>query len=328
MRSMRLPHFSPHPLLRSGHLQTILGQYWPEAPIHYAATQRLVELPDGDKIVVHDDCPASWASGDLVVVMIHGLGGCHLSGYMARIADKLNARGVRTLRMDQRGFGSGSFVARSHTHAGRSGDLDAVLRFTERLCPRSKRVAIGFSMGANILLKLLGEYEEAPRPSVHSAIAVAPPIDLYACSENLKRGPSRIYDLSFVRTLNRLVEMRRRKIVGMRHVELRPKPKRLFEFDDRYTAPLAGFSGAKEYYQKSSCSPLLGKITIPTTIIADTHDPVVPYGVFTRTTLSKSTNLITTSYGGHIGYVGKTGCDPDRRWLDWRVVELVCDVGL
>jgi predicted alpha/beta-fold hydrolase len=33
--------------------------------------------------------------------------------------------------------------------------------------------------------------------------------------------------------------------------------------------------------------------------------------------------LIATDHGGHVGFVGKKGLDPDSRWLDWRVVEIV-----
>ena len=33
--------------------------------------------------------------------------------------------------------------------------------------------------------------------------------------------------------------------------------------------------------------------------------------------------LVATDHGGHVGFVGKKGLDPDSRWLDWRIVEIV-----
>jgi predicted alpha/beta-fold hydrolase len=33
--------------------------------------------------------------------------------------------------------------------------------------------------------------------------------------------------------------------------------------------------------------------------------------------------LVPTDHGGHVGFVGKKGNDPDMRWLDWRIVEIV-----
>jgi predicted alpha/beta-fold hydrolase len=37
----------------------------------------------------------------------------------------------------------------------------------------------------------------------------------------------------------------------------------------------------------------------------------------------KNVDLVPTDHGGHVGFVGKKGNDPDIRWLDWRIVEIV-----
>jgi hypothetical protein len=42
-----------------------------------------------------------------------------------------------------------------------------------------------------------------------------------------------------------------------------------------------------------------------------------------RINLPSSVSLHVTRQGGHLGYIGVTGVDPDRRWLDWRVVDYV-----
>ena len=33
--------------------------------------------------------------------------------------------------------------------------------------------------------------------------------------------------------------------------------------------------------------------------------------------------LRMTDHGGHLGFVGRGGIDPDRRWMDWRVVDWI-----
>jgi predicted alpha/beta-fold hydrolase len=30
-----------------------------------------------------------------------------------------------------------------------------------------------------------------------------------------------------------------------------------------------------------------------------------------------------TDSGGHLGFIGRGGTDPNRRWMDWRVVDAV-----
>jgi hypothetical protein len=102
-------------------------------------------------------------------------------------------------------------------------------------------------------------------------------------------------------------------------------PRRLREFDDLYTAPLSGFSGVREYYSRASSAPYLASIRVPTLIITAEDDPVVPVSMFERHPVSSATTLHVTHYGGHLGYVGVAGVDPDRRWLDWRIVEWVMD---
>lgn len=323
--SPSFPSFRPHPLIRGGHLQTIIGSYLPWQKIVYAARQHRVPLADGDQIVVHDDQPAEnkWQSGDPVVLLIHGLGGCHLSSYMQRCAVKLTARGYRVFRMDLRGYGAGFPLARHPVHAGRSEDAGAVLNFLSELCEDSAIHVVGFSMGANIVLKLAGEFGAAAPRNLASVMAVSPPIDLIECSRNIQRSANRLYDRMFVRSLLRHIQRRKAAVPGALARPLDPPPRRLVEFDNRFTAPLAGFADAEDYYLRASSGALLRQITVPTFIVAAANDPIVPVKPFETAKYSPTTKLLITPCGGHLGFVARRGADPDRRWLDWRVVEWI-----
>ena len=317
------PPFHAHPLVPGGHLQTVFGCYLPWKPTPDLAVQHLVPLADGDKMVLHDDKPADWQPGDTVVLMAHGLGGCHLSGYMRRGVVKQTARGYRVFRMDLRGCGAGFPHARHPIHAGRSDDALAALRFVIGLCPQSPVHVVGFSMGANIVLKMAGELGANAPPELASLMAVCPPIDLIECSRNIQIGANRIYDQSFVMGLLKHLERRKKHVPGALTRPLHPRPKRLFDFDTHFTAPLAGFADAHEYYTRASSGPLLRHITVPTLIVSSESDPIIPVGPFERASYSPTTQLVITPCGGHLGFVARTGIDPDRRWLDWRVLEWI-----
>src|SRR5205085_10844880 len=196
----------PHPLVRGGHLQTIVGGYLPHG-VKLDSAIRRVALPDGDAIALHDDgsellagtkpgsSPASDAQrGGPVAILLHGLGGSHQSSYMLRCSAKLRTRGVRVFRMDLRGYGAGIELARQPLHAGRSEDAGTVLDYVHRLLPDSPIHLVGFSMGANIVLKLAGELGAQAPPHLASVLAVSPPIDLAACTRNIQRGMNRLYD--------------------------------------------------------------------------------------------------------------------------------------
>lgn len=319
-----LPRFTPHPLVRGGHAQTIVGAYLKgaeRAEANHLAEQRRhrVRLDDGDAIIVYEDRQANWAGPQSTALLIHGLGGCHRSLYVARLSKRLVDRGWRVLRMDMRGFGSGSLEARHHTHAGRWQDIAAVI---EHLLSEEQSISlVGFSMGANQTLKLLGCCDESLRSRIDRAIAVAPPLRLWQCAATLDQGLNRIYDWSFVRTLKRQVQHRRQVpgfVVPDRSHHL---PGRLRAFDAIWTAPLCGFRDVADYYDQASSVHDLIRIQVPTLIVSANDDPIVPPKSFENLNLSDCVTHVATTGGGHLGYIGRRSADADLRWLDWRIIE-------
>lgn len=318
-----LPAFVPHRLVPGGHAQTIVGAYWrggerPQLADTHRYRRLQVDLPDGDRLIVHEDQRTDCDS-TRTALLVHGLGGCHRSLYVSRLAHKLWDRGWRTLRMDMRGFGAGSLEARHHTHAGRWQDVASVIEAT--LVPQSSLAVVGFSMGANQLLKLLGCADAALIGKIERAIAVAPPLRLWECAATLDRGLNRIYDWSFVKTLKRQVQ-HRRQVPGF----VEPKghgqlPGSLRAFDSIWTAPLSGFRSIDEYYDLASAVHDLDRITVPTLIVSADDDPLLPQSMFADLKLPPHVKHIETRGGGHLGYIGRRSYDADARWLDWRIVE-------
>jgi predicted alpha/beta-fold hydrolase len=309
--------FIPHPWLLNGNLQTIIGS-WDLLP-HENAIRRLVDLPDGDRVVVHDNQPPDWRPGDRTALLVHGLCGSHRSGYLVRIAKRLNTVGVRTFRLDMRGCGAGRALARHPYHSGRSDDLAIVLQAISAWCPGSPTVAIAFSLGANALLKLAGECGDRPPGNLERVIAVCPPVDLAACVRSLERYPARFYDRFFTREL--LAHVFASPTLGEQaaHIFARHRPTRLVDFDDAFTAPLSGFGTAANYYQRCSAAPLLTHIQVPTVIIAAEDDPIVPLEPLRTAARSAALALHHPRHGGHLGFIDQDGA----RWIDRAVLGAV-----
>lgn len=323
MRDCELPPFEPHHFMRGPHVQTIVGAYLPGPKFPYQARQHRVTLDDGDQVVLHDDRPATWQPGDRTALLIHGLSGSHCSGYMMRIAGKLAARGVRCFRLDLRGCGAGFHLARLPYHSGRSDDAATALRAIGRHCPGSPTTLIGFSLGGNIALKLLGECRDQACGGLDSGVAICPPIDLQACSDRLRLRENRIYDKRFVSAL--LKQLRRRQAAVPNAVGLcSPRvPRTLFELDDLFTGPVSGFEGAHDYYRRCSSEQLIPDIRRPTLVLTSRDDPLIACEPFERVHRPPGVALHIAEHGGHLGFIAKPGLDPDRRWMDWRVVEYV-----
>ncbi|MEM6692828.1 MAG: hydrolase, partial [Planctomycetota bacterium] len=71
------PLYQPHRYLRGGHLQTIIK---PRTGLKLDAKdlisqQWFIPVSGGDRLVVHDDRPRTWASGDGGVLCLHGICG-------------------------------------------------------------------------------------------------------------------------------------------------------------------------------------------------------------------------------------------------------------
>ncbi len=257
-----------------------------------------------------------------MALLVHGLGGCHQSAYMQRIAARLTARGVRTFRLDLRGCGAGFSLARWPYHAGRSEDLAAAVRHIADLYPEAPLSVVGFSLGGGMVLKMAGEFGPRVPSNLASVMAVNPPVSLAASSEHIARPAARYYDRYFARLLWRQVQQRRH-VVDRQDVALPQPPRTLREFDDLFTAPLGGFGSASEYYQAASADALLPEIRVPTCILSSRDDPLIPIEPLVSLPRNPHVNLMLTERGGHLGFIAGKTTDPDRCWMDWRVVDWI-----
>jgi uncharacterized protein len=318
-----IPPFEPHPLLRNRHAQTLAGTYLPGGRYPYRAVHRRVALADGDTVVLHDDIPEGWPAHGRAALLIHGLAGCYSSAYMTRAAAKLHAAGVRTFRMDLRGCGAGAGLASRPYHGGRSDDVAAALAFLGKLCPEAPVTLVGFSLSGNIVVKLLGQTPEAVPSNVVKAAAICPAIDLGRCVRSLVGPFQRMYDRYFVRVLSRQILANCRLCPELPRLKAPRRMKSMFDFDDFYTGPVCGFGSADNYYTSSSAARHIEGIRIPTLILAAADDPLVTISCLEGLRLPPTVLLCITKQGGHLGYVGKQGVDPDCRWMDWRIVDWV-----
>jgi len=319
--SFMFSDFQPHVLLPGGHLQTLAGAYLPGSTAEYRAVPHQVDLADGDAVVLHEDAAAGWQSGDPLLLLVHGLAGCHLSPYMVRIAGKACQLGWRSFRMDLRNCGAASGLAALPYHAGRSEDILAGVRFLIAGYPESPIAVVGFSLSGNMVLKLAGECGTDLPPQLRCVVAVNPPVDLAASTRRLSRPLNRLYDRHFVRLLCRQLDRSPRLSPRFAQRIRSMRPRRLWDFDDLFTAPASGFDGAEDYYACSSAQGFVGGIRRSTLVLTARDDPLIPVECIAGQDWPRDVQLHIAERGGHLGYVGRGGIDSDRRWLDWRILE-------
>lgn len=270
-------------------------------------------------MVMHDACPTVWRDGDPIVLLAHGLGGCHDSGYSRRLAKNFYCHGARIIRLDLRGAGEGLPLARGSYNAGKSDDVRRCVEKAHSLSPTSPIVIFGVSLGGNLVLKLAGEAASDPVPGLARVVAVAPPIDLEQCSAMLSEKRNRIYENFFVKLLVEQLEQRRGYFPDLPVVTF-TKPFRMREFDDRWTAPQGGFRDALDYYHQSSAFRFIPEIRLPTLILTSRDDPFIAVEPFEKVQVPRGVEMHIVNYGGHLGFLGPDG-KGGYRWAESRLVE-------
>lgn len=299
--------FKPAWWLKGPHLQTL----WPSLlrrKNKLALRNERLELNDGDFLDL------SWVGDNNgpIVLMLHGLNGGINSHYANGLMHAIQQRGWRGVVMHFRGCsGEPNRLARSY-HSGETGDVKTVIAELIKREPHTPIFLIGYSLGGNVLLKMLGE-NKLP-PSVKAAVAVSVPFELAKTADHLNKGFSKIYQWRLVREL---VRMHFNKF-NVKHGKLHT----FWQFDNTVTAPLHGFASAMDYYTQSSSKQYLHQIQLPTLIIHAQNDPFTTQCALpTKDDVSKLVELEFTADGGHVGFV--TGKYPWRPtyWLEQRILQ-------
>ena len=256
----------------------------------------------GDALMAVLQRPSALADRPLVV-LAHGLTGCEDSAYMRNSAHGLLQAGHPVLRLNLRGAGPSRLTCRREYHAGRSEDLRAALARLPADAITGGVVAIGYSLGANMLLKYLGE-EGAGTP-LRAAVAVSAPIDLKSSQRRIMAPRNRVYHRYL---LNRMkIECTEgREGVSEEEQAAALAVDSVYAFDDVFVARRNGFGTADNYYARCSAGQFLPAIRVPTLVIHAHDDPWIPVDPYLRQDWSSNPALtpLLPQGGGHVGFHG------------------------
>jgi len=317
--------FNPHPALRNCHMMTIAGAFWrrrfPRLP---ESESRFFDVEKGTQLRAE----AHWQAEPRrhpTLVLLHGLEGSSESGYMLGTSERAYVAGFNVVRLNQRNCGGTENLTSTLYHSGRSADFRAVvLELIER--DRLPEIFVaGFSMGGNLLLKMAGEFGDSPPAELRGIVAIAPCLDLAACCDTLCAPQNFVYNRYFLTRLKRRMRYKAELFPeiysenGLQGDLARVRNVR--EFDDAITARFCGFTGAADYYERSSAMNVLGAIRRPTLILTAQDDPFVPYETFGRKALHDNPDiqLVAPKHGGHCAFI--SGEADERFWAEARIVD-------
>ena len=277
------------------------------------------ELNDGDFV----DLCWSRKTDRPIVVLLHGLEGSLHSHYAGSLMLTLEKAGFRPVFMHFRGCsGEPNRLPRSY-HSGDTADLEQVIDYINQTSDTPVYAAIGFSLGGNVLLKWLGQTGDSN--PLQLGVAVSVPFMLADAAKRLERGLSHMYEIHLMKSLKRSYTEKFKRVASPLNVDI-SQLKGFWEFDDKVTAPLNGFSGVDHYYCESSCRQYLAGIRVPTRIIHALDDPFMfSESVPGLNEVSAHVELLLARNGGHVGFVSGKLPWKAEYWYERKIVEFLCE---
>lgn len=306
---------------KGGHAQTIAAHLLPSPKLRDCGEDLEIALEDGDRL----SCTLLPGESKTVVYVFHGLAGDANQGYMHRTAQVARSLGHAVVLVNHRGCGRGQGLARGIYHSGSAPDLGQVMDWGRKRFQGARHIAIGFSLSGNALLLLLTGARGGTQPD--AAIAVNAPIHLTHAALRLRQGLNRLYDLNFVTLCRRYVRHRERRGLTRRKYSI-PILASVYDLDEIYTAPEAGFASRQDYYDSCSAMPRLKSIRVPTVLLTAKDDPFVDYRDYLAAELSPTCVLQIEDEGGHMGYLSRSRTSlGTKRWLDYAIWHYLSRLG-
>lgn len=286
------------------------------------------DTPDGDFVDV------DWRSDDVVLpeeapllVLFHGLEGSSSSHYAEAFAQEAQARGWHMAVPHFRGCsGEINWTPRAY----HSGDFEEIGWMLQRFHQHHQGpiFAVGISLGGNALMRWAGEMGHTATQVVNGIASVCSPIDLGASGHAIDTGFNKaVYARMFLATMKPRAMQKLEQFPGLFDPQELMAANTLYAFDDVFTAPLHGFRGTDDYWDRASAKPGLTRVRVPALVLNARNDPFIPASCLpTQGHVSDQVTLWQPEAGGHVGFA--SGKFPgDLKEMPWAVTEWMTQHG-
>jgi predicted alpha/beta-fold hydrolase len=261
-----------------------------------------ITLADGDFLDL--DWSYTKEKTNKVIVMLHGLEGNAQRPYMTGTAKLFNENKVDAVCVNFRGCsGEPNLKYRSY-HSGATEDLVDVVSHLMDSKHYSEIYFHGISLGANMVLKYLGERDNVPT-QIKGVVAVSVPCDLHGSCKELHAFKNVLYHDRFKKYLVDRLKIKQTQYSDKLSIKEVTSIKTLKDFDNVYTSRAHGFIDALDYYKRCSSLQFLPNIKTPTLIINALNDSFLSAECYPvkEAKANNYLHLEMPQHGGHVGFV-------------------------
>ncbi|XP_047076523.1 embryogenesis-associated protein EMB8-like isoform X1 [Lolium rigidum] len=264
------------------------------------------DLEDADGIISQD------ASTPLVVV-VPGLTSDSDSAYVKHLVHSMARKGWNVVVSNHRGLGGVSITSDCLYNGGWTDDVREIINYLHHKYPEAPIFCVGTSIGANILVKYLGE--EGENTPVAGAASICNPWDLVVGDRFISRKlVQRIYDRALSFGLKGYAKLHQPVLARLANWEGIKKSRSIREFDHHATCIVAKYETVDTYYRRCSSASYVGTVSVPLLCVSALDDPLctreaIPWD---ECRANKKIILATTPNGGHLAFF--EGLTARRLW--------------
>jgi predicted alpha/beta-fold hydrolase len=301
--------YRPTPWIFNGHLMTILGVLFRSLP--NILFQRILLSVDDTGGTIAIDWHTQPYHNQPILLILHGLTGGSDNEYVRWMVlsahSKLN---ICCVVVHARGCGRSQLTSPRSFCAANTNDLRLSIKYIRSIIGNQTPIfAVGYSLGAGILTKYLGEENnECP---LDSAIICCASFDMLLSTANIEQWlHTRTYNRRLTNNLKRYIRQHEHhflKTESLPNLNINEayQSKTVRDFDRHIIVPQYGFRDVEHYYSEASSNRWLKYIRIPTLILSAIDDPICPIDGLPIDDILQNPYLIAlkTLEGGHVSYL-------------------------
>jgi len=300
-----LRDYWPHPILEfTGYLSTAWSGMWAVLPTHASGKVERLKLRDGGTVSLQWSKPPLNPS-NRVVLILPGLNNDSRTSFVQATMHYFSEGGFQAVALNYRGIGGVELTSARVGCADSWRDLNEVIDHIVAARPGAILFAMGFSMGAGLLLRYAGE--EGPHLRLRGVVAIAAPVDFPAVGQSLESSFKKLA-LNFI-MVSGVKGMMMRSLWTSEFAKAADfgralRARTLRQLEEATICRMHGYKDAEDYYTQNSPRPVIGRIAVPTLIVNAEDDPVVSVKTLPLEALNSNPRIYTatTRRGGHIGW--------------------------
>jgi predicted alpha/beta-fold hydrolase len=302
--------YRPTPWIFNGHFMTILGALFRSLP--QILFQRILLPVDDTGGTIAIDWHTQPYHDQPILLILHGLTGGSDNEYVRWMALSAYSKlDICPVVVHARGCGRSQLTSARSFCAANTDDLRVSIKYIRSLVGNETPIfAVGYSLGAGILTKYLGE-ENSDCPLAGGIICCAS-FDMLLSTVNMEQWwHTHTYNRRLTNNLIRYLRQHEHHFLQQSalssNVNMNEayQAKTIRDFDRHIVVPQYGFRDVEHYYKEASSKRWLKYIRIPTLILSAIDDPICPIDGLPIDDVLQNLYLIAikTLEGGHVSYL-------------------------